>query len=232
MSHRLLRLFLLSVLSVFCVQTILAEPAAPEKKEAVVTSPLVLLKDTSDKMVTRILAARKALKIKAQDPLPFSEISKIIEDVLIPQVGMTEIARATLGDAVWSKASTVDQQRFIQAYKTLLITTYGIVLMDYQDQKITFDRGIRGGYQHVERVKINSQISQEGGQPIGISYDLLWDKNNMQWKVVDMSVEGISLLESFRSQFAAELKKGGLPQLLSTLEAHNKTALAQLQNHH
>jgi phospholipid transport system substrate-binding protein len=69
------------------------------------------------------------------------------------------------------------------------------------------------------RVQIKSEILQSGGPAIPVNYRLLQEGD--AWKVYDITVDGVSLIQSFRSQFASELSQGGMTQLLAALNKHN-----------
>ena len=79
---------------------------------------------------------------------------------------------------------------------------------------------MRGGTSGKSRVQVSSRIIQPGGPSIPINYRLV--KRSSGWKVYDMSVDGVSLVQSFKSQFANEISQGGMSGLLVSLNKHNQ----------
>ncbi len=75
-------------------------------------------------------------------------------------------------------------------------------------------RGEMGG-----SVEVRSVITSSNSSPINVTYRLL--KVGANWKLYDMSVEGISLISSFRSQFADILSNGNMQKLLNKMSQHN-----------
>ena len=102
-----------------------------------------------------------------------------------------------------------------------MISTYSATLASYDGDRVQFypERG-NGNAAGQTIVTIDSVIIRRNGQRIPISYNL--NKNGGQWKIYDFSIEGISLVQSYRSQFAETLTQGGMPALLKRLIAHNR----------
>ncbi len=180
--------------------------------EAVMPVPVAMLQTTSDQVIAALKQNKASLK---RNP---SVVYQIVNKILVPQVDLIGMSRSVLGRDVWTKATPAQQQRFEQQFKNLLIHTYASALANYNNQTVQF-LPIRGGLGNQTRVQVNSQILQQNGPAISVSYRLI--KQGDAWKVYDFSVDGISMLESFRSQFAAELNQGNLDQLINKLAQHN-----------
>ncbi len=150
----------------------------------------------------------------------------IVEKILLPHVDLTVMARSALGRDAWMNATASEQQAFTEQFKALLLHTYAAGLSSYTDESVQFD-AIRGGIQAGQtRVEVTSQIIRNDGPPIAVSYrlvyELLGSNSASDWYVYDFSVEGVSMIQSFRAQFAAELSNGEtLAQLTTKLQAHN-----------
>ena len=99
-----------------------------------------------------------------------------------------------------------------------MIRTYASALTSYEDQTVQF-YPIRGGYQGKRTVEVRSEI-QGGNQPIQVTYRLM--RVGSVWRLYDLSVEGVSMLESFRSQFSDILSSGSMDQLLQRMVQHNR----------
>lgn len=187
-------------------------------------SPLKMLKEASDTARTMIDQERqklvKAHKITAKQSLPFSNTQIIIEKALIPHIDVTHIVQASLPPKVWQQATAQQQTQLVTAVKNLLIGTYSAALANYKNEQIQFFT-IRGGYAGLKSVQVKSKILQQGGPGIEVKYAVVLNENNNQWSVTDIIIEGVSLQNSFRSQFSAALKPGGVEHLLKVLDQHN-----------
>lgn len=177
-----------------------------------VESPLPMLQSTADQMLAK-LKTNSHLK---HDP---AFIHKIVHEVLVPRFDLLTMSRMVVGREAWNNASAQQHQQFIDEFTTLLIRTYSTALSSYDDQTIEF-YPIRGGINGQTQVQIHSKILRREGPAIPVNYSLKLVNN--QWKVYDFSVDGVSMIESFRSQFANELNQGGMAQLVKKLTEHNR----------
>ncbi|MCD6048008.1 MAG: mlaC [Gammaproteobacteria bacterium] len=197
--------------------------------QQVAPSPIPLLQNLSNKMISA-LKQNKASMIKNPDV-----VYDIVKKILLPSADLEAMARSALGRDAWMSATKDQQQAFVQAFTDLMVHTYAAGLSSYTDEKVNFDP-IRGGLQPGQnRVEVNSQIIRTDGPPIPVSYRLIYkyDKSSGQWNwyVYDFSVEGISMIQSFRSQFAADLSAGmSMDQLTKKLVQHNHSANQQSTN--
>jgi phospholipid transport system substrate-binding protein len=177
-----------------------------------VSSPLDMLKPTSDKMLSELKVNKSTLK---SDP---KKVFNIVHRILLPHVDMNAMARSVVNRSDWENASANEQKAFINQFTELLIRTYAAALASYTNQSIEFFP-IRGGSENQEQVEIKSQIVQPGGPPIPVNYRLSLEGN--EWKVIDFSVDNVSIVENFRSQFSSDLSEGGLSHLTQKLVQHN-----------
>lgn len=195
------------ILSCFAILLCLFSLAA-----SAVESPLPMLQAASDQMLAK-LKANKELKHDT------AFIHKIVHEILVPHFDLQTMSRMVVGRDAWKNATAQQHQQFIAEFTTLLIRTYSTALSSYDDQTIQF-YPIRGSLEGQTQTQVDSKILRREGPAIPVSYRLKL-KNNT-WKVYDFSVDGVSLIESFRSQFANELAQGGMTQLLQKLAAHNQ----------
>jgi phospholipid transport system substrate-binding protein len=139
----------------------------------------------------------------------------IIKKYLIPKVDVYGMSRSVLGRDAWKKATLAQKKNFARGFVKLVIRTYASALSDYSDEKVTF-YPLRGGYEGKRFLRVNSAITRSSGKPIPLSYSLVHKKAG--WRVYDMTVEGVSLLQSFKSQFRAELARGDIDDLIEKLK--------------
>lgn len=179
---------------------------------AAVENPTVML----DATAKQIIAALK--ENKPQLAANKSVVYGIVNQYLIPHVDLQGMARSVLGRNAWNQATAAQKQTFTTEFTQLVVRTYSSPLAEYTDEIIRF-YPIRGGYAGKSFVNVSSVIVRSQGNNVPLNYSLVLINN--EWKIYDMSVEGVSLLQSFRSQFAQELSQGNMEQLIENLTKHN-----------
>ena len=176
-------------------------------------SPVPMLEDTAAQIIATLKQNKPKLKNNHQI------IYQAVERYLLPNVDVSGMSRSVLGRQAWSKASAADKQEFTQVFTQLVIRTYANPLAEYTDEKVRF-LPLRGPIDpHFMRV--NSVIVRSNGQNIPLSYSLV-SKNNT-WKIYDLSVEGVSLLQSFRSQFGQVLHNSSMKDLIAQMRKNSKS---------
>ena len=93
----------------------------------------------------------------------------------------------------------------------------------YRDQVIDF-KPLRARPEDSE-VTVRSEIRQRGQQPLALDYDM--EKTPQGWKVYDVVIAGVSLVQNYRSTFNSEIQKNGIDGLITSLTAKNKTLAQQ-----
>lgn len=116
----------------------------------------------------------------------------------------------------WRKANEDQQDRFVDAFKTMLIRTYSKSLTEYAGQEIKF-LPYRQPEEGKRTVKVQTVISQDSGPEIPIDYSLRI-KDDI-WKVYDIKIDGISLVTNYRNTFAADINRVGIEGLIEQLLA-------------
>ena len=149
-----------------------------------------------------------------------SLVYSLANDIVIPHADIDVMAKRVLPPKVWNSATPSQRSRFESAFSTLLVHTYASALANYNDQTIHFFP-VRGGYAGKSNVQVNSSIERSDGPSIAVNYRLVWVGS--EWKLYDLSVEGVSMLESFRSQFADQLAQGDIEALINKLSSHNSS---------
>jgi phospholipid transport system substrate-binding protein len=177
-------------------------------------APDTLVKNTTNKMLAALTERKEELKQNS------NLIYDLVGEIVLPHFDFIRMSRWVLGKN-WNGASKKQKLRFIRAFRTLMVRTYAVALLDYTDQKINF-MPLRGEL-NKKGVTINTEVIQPTGKPpVAINYKLYLKKDS--WKVFDIAVDGISLVSNYRTSFASEVKQDGLDALISRLEKHNKKA--------
>jgi phospholipid transport system substrate-binding protein len=138
--------------------------------------------------------------------------------IVVPHADITGMSRSVMPPRIWNGASSSQKSQFETEFTNLLVHTYASALANYNDQTVKFFP-VRGGYTGKGSVQVSSLIERPDGPPISVKYKMV--ASGSGWKIYDMSVEGISMLESFRSQFADQLSHGDMDALLQKLSSHN-----------
>jgi phospholipid transport system substrate-binding protein len=178
------------------------------------TAPDVLLKTMSDEVIAEI---RKDKAIQAGDA---AKIAALVEAKIVPHFDFRRITQIAVG-ANWRRATPEQQERLTEEFRTLLVRTYSGALAGYRNHVIEF-RPVRASPGDTE-VTVRSQIRQPGAEPIAIEYDLA--KAGPQWKVFDVRIGGISLVATYRTAFAEEVRNHGIDGLIGLLEKKNRQRL-------
>lgn len=182
-----------------------------------VNDPLTLLQRISDQMIAALKSNRAKLQ---QNP---QYIYRLVDQILIPHADLENMSRSVLTREMWVKATATQKSAFTHEFKGVLVGTYASALNAYTDETMEFDP-IRGGVQGQSQVYVTSRIIRSDGPPVPVSYRMTLKGG--QWKVSDLSVEGVSLLQSFRSQFADEIAQGKTIVQL-TKELHDRNVSQQ-----
>ena len=176
-----------------------------------VVSPATQLQQVANQMISK-------LEAKKSDLHSMNVIRGIVNQVLLPNVDMDRMASSVVGRN-WRTATDAQRSEFKKEFAYLVTTTYASALSSYNGDKVSF-QPIRGDLASNQTMRVSSLIVRKNGHRIPISYDVLRSGNT--WKVYDFSIENVSMVQSYRSQFAGVLANGGMPALLARLSHHNQ----------
>jgi phospholipid transport system substrate-binding protein len=147
------------------------------------------------------------------------KIYQLAEEKILPNFDFERVSRLVLGKA-WRKVDDNQKNQFKTEFKTLLLRTYAVALGKYKDQQIEYKPLRMNPEDAIATVK--TSIIQSGAQPISVDYTLAKIEDG-SWKVFDITIENVSLVTNYRSQFASEIKNNGIDSLISKLaEKNNK----------
>ncbi|MDR2690351.1 MAG: ABC transporter substrate-binding protein [Azoarcus sp.] len=204
---------LTALIAAFCVLTLASSAhAAPD------IAPDELVKQVTND-VLGIVRADKA--IQAGDT---AKVIALVDEKVLPHFDFRRMTMLAVGRD-WRSASPEQQNRLIDAFRTLLVRTYSNALTQYRDQVIDF-KPLRAGAADTP-VTVRTEVRQSGAQAVGIDYAL--EKTPQGWKVFDVVVAGVSLVTNYRGSFGDEILKGGIDGLINSLETKNKSLAAQQQ---
>ena len=178
------------------------------------STPVPMLEDTSSQIIATLKQNKPNLKHNHQ------VIYQAVERYLLPNVDVMGMSRSVLGRQAWNAASAADKQEFTQVFTQLIIRTYANPLAEYTDETVKFlpVHGPLDGH----FVRVNSIIVRSTGQNIPLTYSLV--SKHDHWKIYDLSVEGVSLLQSFRAQFGQILQNSTMHDLIAQMRKNSKAA--------
>ena len=151
------------------------------------------------------------------------KILDLVEAKVLPHFNFSRMTRLAVG-APWRQASTAQQQSLTNEFRMLLVHTYTNAFTQYRDQVVEY-KPLKLQPGDTE-VVVRSLVKQKGGgDPIDINYSM--EKIDSGWKVYDVTIAGVSLVQNYRSTFSSEIQKAGIDGLIATLVAKNKTLAQQ-----
>ncbi len=209
MNHRTFQ-FLSGFLSAFvALLVLLAAPAAFAADEA----PDALIKRLS----TDVLDTIKADKSLQSGNLP--QVIALVDSKIMPNVDFQRMTASAAGPA-WRKATPEQQKRLQDEFKILLVRTYAGALAQVSDQEVAM-KPLRASPEDKELV-VRTEIRGRG-EPIQLDYRLVkTPSQGAGWKIYDLNVLGVWLVDTYRGQFAQEINARGMDGLITTLAERNK----------
>ena len=206
MIHRILKQCLVTCL--LCGASLLALPALAADEAAD-----MLIKRLSTEVLDTIRADKS---IQAGD---VGRIVTLVDTKIMPNVNFQRMTASAVGPA-WRQATPEQQKRLLEEFKTLLVRTYAGALTQIIDQTIVV-KPLRASPEDKE-VVVRSEVKGQG-DAIQLEYRLeKTPGEGAGWKIYNLNVLGVWLVETYRSQFAQEINAKGLNGLITTLSERNK----------
>ena len=137
-----------------------------------------------------------------------------VDELIIPKLDIQLMSKIVLGKKIWLSINSYQKDKFILAFRGLMVKTYMKSLTTFDGEKIKFIPYIKGKRADVAKVK-SIYLLSEG--EIAVNYRLKLNKSD-EWKVFDISIDGISLLRNYRSDFQNHVEVSGINSLISVLE--------------
>ena len=177
---------------------------------AATATPDEVVKMTANGVIERIKQERAVLKNEPE------KLYALIEELVIPNFDFISMSKWVLGKN-WKSASDVQRTDFVEQFKTLLVNTYAKALLEYSDQEIKFYPAEPSSKPNLAVVR--TELTSSSAQPFPVAYRM-YQKND-RWRVVDVTVDGVSLVSTYRGSFATQIKKDGFDSLLQQLADKN-----------
>ena len=189
--------------------------ATPLVRAATDEAPDALIKRISVDVLDNIKADKS---VQSGD---MSRVISLVDTKIMPNVDFTRMTASAVGRN-WRQATPEQQKRLQEEFKTLLIRTYSGALAQVKDQSISV-KPMRGMAAADTEVVVRTEIIGSG-DPVQLDYRM--EKLPSGWKIYDLNVLGVWLVETYRTQFAQEINAKGVDGLIASLVQRNKTNVA------
>ena len=181
--------------------------------------PNKFMEDLSSKVIEKIKGDKQ---IQDGD---LKRISDLVDTTLMPHVNFERMTALSVGRA-WREATPEQKKQLMSEFRILLLRTYSNAFTAVRDQSVRM-KPFRGDASASE-VIVRSEIVQPRGEPIQLDYRL--EKADKGWKIYDVNVLGVWLVQTYRNQFAQEISAGGIDGLIKSLAEKNKSVAAAVKS--
>ena len=142
-----------------------------------------------------------------------TQLAALVERRLMPHFNFERVTQLAMGRN-WSKASSAEQRQIVSEFSKLLVRTYSNALASLKD----LDVQVRDSRKNGNDVTVRTQMIGRA-KPVSIDYSL--ESAGGSWRVYDVTVEGLSLVTTYRDDFNAMISSSGVPGLIATLKQKN-----------
>jgi phospholipid transport system substrate-binding protein len=170
----------------------------------------MLIKDTVQEVTTII---KRDLEIQAGNQ---KKILALVDAKVLPHFDFTRMTQLAVGK-YWRTATPEQKQSLVAEFRNMLVRTYTKVFTVYRDQAIEV-RPLKIGTDAMEAT-VQTIISKPGTPSVLVNYEM--KKAADGWKAFDITIEGVSMVMSYRGTFASEIQANGLDGLIKTLADKN-----------
>ncbi|MDX1609345.1 MAG: ABC transporter substrate-binding protein [Halofilum sp. (in: g-proteobacteria)] len=180
--------------------------AAPDPQEA-----QQLVRESTSEML-------EVLRAEAADgQIDLEAIRARLNELILPHLDFVTMTKLAVGRD-WLQANRDQKRALVEQFRTLLLRTYTRSLREYNDQRLEF-LPLQPGPQD-DRVTVRSEVIQSGGgSRIPVEYSLR--HHDGRWQVYDISVDGVSLVTTYRSSFSDIIGREGIGGLIAHLRQKN-----------
>ena len=184
------------------------------------STPAVRAADESPDGLIKRVSSEVLDNIKSDKAVQAGDMTKVISLVdsqIMPNVNFTRMTASAVGRN-WRQATPAQQKRLQDEFKVLLVRTYSGALAQVKDQTINVKplRAAAGDTELVVRTEVLGR-----GEPVQLDYRM--EKTAAGWKIYDLNVLGVWLVETYRTQFAQEISTKGIDGLIASLVQRNKS---------
>lgn len=190
--------------------------AAPVWAQSAVEAPDALVKRLSADILETI---KGDAELRSGN---IARISQVVDATVMPHVNFRRMTSAAVGPQ-WRQASEAQRERLQQEFKLMLIRTYAGALKQVSDQRVVV-KPLRAAADDKD-VLVRTEVHGKG-EPVQLDFRLD-NTDGKGWKIYNLNVLGVWMVETYRTQFAQELNKGGIDGLINALSSRTIAADAK-----
>ena len=194
---------------------VLAAPMA----QAAVEAPNALIARTANEVIALVQADPQLLNGDV------NKLQAVVDERIMPHVDFARMTASAVGRA-WRGATPAQKERLQSEFKSLLIRTYAGAVKQMRDRSIEV-KPMRMMADDTQ-VTVRSRVVGGGGEPVPLDYRMVLSDTG--WKIVDINVLGLWLIETYRTQFAAVSGGDDVEGLIAALSQLNSAAAAKTSN--
>ena len=142
------------------------------------------------------------------------KIRELVDKYMLPHFDTEYSARLVLARH-WRDATPEQRQRFVEAFYQSLLQNYGEALLDFTPDRLTI-QPYRGSPSD-KIATVRTDVRRDNGSRVPVNYSLRRTEDG--WKAYDVTIEGVSYVKSFQTDFAAEIDRKGLEAVIRRLES-------------
>ena len=142
------------------------------------------------------------------------ELYALINEILLPNFDVRYAGFKVLGEANWKAAPKEQKQRFVDTFYQFLLRSYATGILSFDPNSLIIEDEFKSNEKFAA---IKTKVRQDTGEMIPVNYRLRLSKAG--WRVYDVRIEGVSYIENYRNQFAAEIDALGLEAVITRLQA-------------
>ena len=188
-----------------------------------VSAPFVHAADEAPDALIKRVSSEVLDAIKSDKAIQAGESNRLlalVDTKVMPNVNFTRMTASAVGRS-WRVATPEQKARLQDEFKTLLIRTYSGALSQVNDQKLSV-KPLRSAPADTD-VTVRTEVLGRG-EPVQLDYRM--EKTPTGWKIYDLNVLGVWLVETYRTQFAQEISAKGVDGLIASMSERNKTNAA------
>lgn len=182
---------------------------------AEVVAPDALIKNTAQDVLAIV---KQDKDIQSGDQ---KKVLALVEEKVLPHFDFERMTRLAVGKS-WRTATPEQKKALVTEFRNMLVRTYTKAFTVYRDQTIEV-KPLKVAPDATE-VTVKTAIIKPGAQPVPVDYEM--GKTADGWKAFDLSIEGVSMVTSYRGTFATQIQQGGIDGLIKTLADKNSAAAA------
>ena len=175
------------------------------------TAPDKLVKDVANEVLKSL---REDPDLRTSNP---TKMAELIEQKVAPHFDFERMTRLAVGRN-WREANDDQKKLLIEQFRQLLVRSYSTAYSAYRNIAVEVKPARMNAGD--DDVQVKSEIKLPGGAP-PVNVDYAMYKNDSEWKVYDVIVDGVSLVTTYRSTFTEEIRQNGIDGLIKSLREKN-----------